>query len=81
MNTVVIFGALSPYHIARIREAGVLWSAGGASLTLIERVGRQDDYPLFGGLDCSQVRIERAYDAHDPCPPDSRSASQLVALL
>lgn len=80
MHVVVIFGALSPYHLARIaaahRKATFPWR-----ITTIERVGYQSEYPLFGGVSRADVVIKQAYNKDQPYLTNKDSKLKLRELL
>ena len=77
LNLAVIFGALSDYHVVRIESAERLLKKYGYRLTLVERVGRQTDYPWFGGLNSSKIIIRKAYETKNFSPSNHESATKL----
>lgn len=81
MHVVIVHGALSPYHLARMAAAEQLAQERSWQLTTVERVGRQTEYPLFGGITGPEVTLRRAYAPEQPTPSDKESVFQLRNLL
>jgi len=81
MHVVVITGALSPYHLARMSAAERLMNSHSWRVTTIERVGYQAEYSFFGGAETLDITLNRAYTANHPSPTNRESEFQLRQLL